>query len=175
MFYFISTALDTLIAALFRTITGKIFTDDQISVLTSHTVGKYLADFLPEPKDQRAAREKVEDARQHIEKASSIITAMQQELSAQSTELDKLLVEIEENKELAKQYKYLASTNKEQFSALRKEMEEALRLELVAQSEKGKRLRQIISFVFWFATLIIGAALSTYFKEILELVKSLLA
>lgn len=46
-------------------------------------------------------------------------------------------------------------------------MENALRKELTEQAEKGKRIRQVISFLFWVLTLILGAALGTYFKEII--------
>jgi hypothetical protein len=158
-----------------RAVTGKLFTDAQIRSLASHAVGKYFVDWLPEPKEQRTARERVEEARQHIGKASSIITAMQSELSTQSTELDKLLVEIEEKKKLAQQYAHLAATNQEQFAAFRKEMEDVLRSELMAQSEEGKRLRQSVSFAIWFVTLVLGAALGAYFKEVLAWAKTLLA
>lgn len=46
-------------------------------------------------------------------------------------------------------------------------MESALRQELVAQSERGKTTRQIASFMLWLLTLILGAALGAYFKEII--------
>jgi hypothetical protein len=48
-------------------------------------------------------------------------------------------------------------------------MEEALRNELVAQANKGKRLRQSASFIIWLVTLILGAALGVYFPKIVAL------
>ena len=159
---------------LIRAVSGKLFTEDQVRAVSSHAVGKYFADLLPEPAEDRTARERVEEARSHIGKASSIIAAMQSELSTQTTQLDALLGEIEEKKKMADQYAQLAATSREQFSALRKEMEEVLRQELVAQSEKGKRVRQLASSIIWVLTLVLGAALGTYFKEVLVWIKPFL-
>ena len=114
---------DTLVSAvgleLSRAITGRLFNDDQIRAVTKSAIGKYFADLLPEPEDERTAKERVEKARLHIGKASSIITLMQQELSRQSTQLDKLLVEVEEKKQLAEKYGQLAATNQQQSAAFR--------------------------------------------------------
>ncbi len=158
-----------------RAVTGRLFNDDQIRAVAKSAIGKYFADWLPEPADERTARERVEEARLHIGKASSIITQMQQELSQQSTQLDKLLVEVEEKKKLAEQYGHLAATNQQQFSAFRSEIEELLRKELVAQAERGRRLRQAASFAIWLFTLVLGAWLGTYFKEVLAWAKALVA
>ena len=57
----------------------------------------------------------------------------------------------------------------------RSEMEEVLRKELVAQAEKGIRLRQAVSFAIWLFTLVLGAWLGTYFKEVLPWAKALVA
>ncbi len=146
--------IDAIGLELIHSVTGKLFTESQIRSVSSHAVGKYFADFLPERAEDRTARERVEEARTHISKASSIISAMQSELSTQTEQLDKLLVEIEEKKKLADQYAQLAATSREQFSALREEMEEVLREELVAQSEKGKRVRQLASSLIWLVTLV---------------------
>ena len=54
-------------------------------------------------------------------------------------------------------------------------MEEVLRKELVAQAEKGRRLRQAVSFAIWLFTLVLGAWLGTYFKEVLPWAKALVA
>lgn len=171
----LSSIIDAVITELIRAVTGRLFTEEQIRSVTSHTVGKYFANWLPEPGQEKAARERVEEARSHISKASTIISAMQSELTAQTTQLDKVLLEIEEKKKLAEQYEQLAATKQEQFSAFRREMEEAIRQELVAQSENGKRVRQVASFSFWLVTLVLGAALGTYFKEVLAWLKSVLA
>ncbi len=59
-----------------RRVTGRLLTDDQIRTISSHAVGKYLTEFLPETEDEKTASEKVEAARHHITEASSIITEM---------------------------------------------------------------------------------------------------
>jgi|SRR5208283_3668720 len=153
-------------AELFRAITGKLFTEKQIRAVSSNAVGKYFVDWFPKVGADKTARERVEEARGHIASASAIITDMQTELSAQTGHLDNLLVEIEEKKKLAERYADLAATNQQQLAAFREEMEEVLRKELIAQSEKGKRLRQVVSVAIWLVTLVLGAALGTYFKEV---------
>lgn len=173
--YPFSALVDAVGTELIRTLTGKLFTESQIRSITTHAVGKYFAEWLPEPEKDKAARERVEEAQGHIAKASSIIAGMQQELAAQTEQLDKLLSEIEEKKKLADQYAQLGKTNQEQFSAFRKEMEEVLRQELIAQSEQGKRLRQAASTVIWLVTLVLGAALGTYFREVLTWLKIIVA
>lgn len=160
---------------LIRAITGKLFTEEQIRSVTSNAVGKYLANWLPELGNEKAARERVDEARTHIATASAIVMDIQTELNAQTGALDKLLVEIEEKKKLAEQYAQLAATNQEQFSAFRREIEEVLRQQLVVQSEKGKRVRQVASAVIWLVTLVLGAALGTYFKEVFTWLKVILA
>lgn len=67
---------------------------------------------------------------------------------------------------LADRYQTLTETNKETFEAFRQEMEEALRRELTEQANQDKRLRQIASSIIWLVTLIVGAALGAYFKDI---------
>src|SRR6202044_2307868 len=89
---------------LLRAVTGKLFTEAQIRTVTSHAVGKYFAEFLPEPHKDRAARARVEEAREHIASASAIIAEMQQELGSQTEQLDKLLAEVDEKKKLAERY-----------------------------------------------------------------------
>jgi hypothetical protein len=159
--------LNAVSAELIRTATGRLFTDDQIRSVAGHAVGKYFADLLPEPSDDRSARERVDEARTHIAKATEIIGDLQGELSTQTQQLDQVLAEIEEKKVLALRYETLATTGKEQFAALKTEMEAALRQELFAQSERGKTTRRLASFFLWLLTLILGAALGTYFKEII--------
>jgi ATP-dependent Lon protease len=156
-----------------RTITGRLFTDAQIRQVVTHAVGKYFADLLPEPADERAARERVEEARNHIEQASTIISQLQSELGSQTQQLDRVLAEIEEKKRLAMKYEALAKTGQEQFAAFKSEMEGALRQELTAQSEKGKTVRRFASGFFWLVTLLLGAALGTYFKDLLEWLRAL--
>ncbi len=155
-----------LLASVVRAITGRLYTDEQIKSLTSGTVGKYFTEFFPTPKDELAAHERVEAARTHIAAASSIIRDMQDDLEAENRKLGELLEEVEQKKQLADRYQALAHTNREAFEAFHVEMEEALRKELQDQAEKGRRIRQIVSAVLWLVTLVVGAALGAYFKEI---------
>lgn len=155
-------------AELFKAVTGRLFTEEQIKAVSTNAVGKHFADFLPEPKDERASRERVEEARDHITKASQIIALLQSELGTQTEQLNAVLNELEEKKQLAQQYQTLATVGQEQFAALRVQMEGALRQELLAQSERGKRLRRIASAILWFVTLVLGAALGAYFKEVVQ-------
>lgn len=158
---------------LFKSVTGRLFTEAQIKSLSVHTVGKYFADFLPDPKDEGAARVRVEEARDHIAKAGQIIDSLQSQLGAQAEQLDAVLKELEEKKQLAQQYQTLATVGEEQFAVLRMQMEEALRQELLAQSEKGKKLRRVASAFWWLVTLVLGAALGTYFKEVVQWLSSI--
>lgn len=155
-------------AELFKAVTGRLFTEAQIKSVSANAIGKYFADFLPEPKDERAARERVEEAREHIAKATQIIASLQSELGTQTQQLDAVLKELEEKKQLAQQYQALATAGQEQFAALRAQMEIALRQELLAQSEKGKRPRRVASAILWIVTLVLGAALGTYFKDVVQ-------
>jgi hypothetical protein len=166
-------AIHSLTAELVRRLTGSLFTEDQIRSVATHAVGKYFVDWLPEPGAERAARERVEEARAHIEVASVIISGMQSELNAQTEKLDMLLGEIEEKKRLADRYQTLANTNQEHFSAFRAEMEDTLRKELVAQSEKGKRFRQLASLLIGVFNLVAGAALGAYWNDIVAFVGQL--
>lgn len=155
---------------LVRAITGKLYTDEQIKTITSGAVGKYFAEFFPTPKVELAAKERVDAAQKHISAASSIIRDMQDDLETQHHELGELLKEVELKKRLADRYQALAHTNREAFEAFRLEMEKALRKELHEQSEKGKRVRQVVSVILWVVTLIVGAALGAYFKDIAVLI-----
>ena len=86
----------------------------------------------------------------------------------QAEQLDVLGKEIEEKKVLANRYAILAKTNQEAFAAFRAEMEDAVRTELLSQAEKGKRIRRVLTFIFWLITLILGAALGAYLKYLLK-------
>lgn len=156
-----------LVAALTRAITGSLYTDDQIKSITKGATGKYLKEFFPETKDEQDSKNRADSARNHIEAASTIIRDMQEDLEAQDKQLSTLLKTISEKKKLADRYQTLADTNKEAFDAFRLEMEEALRKELVEQTNTGKHIRQLATGIIWLITLIAGAALSTYFKEVL--------
>ncbi len=155
-----------LVAVLMRALTGALYTDEQIKSITKGATGKYLKEFFPPTKDKIDAQNRVDAARNHIESASTIIRDMQDDLEAQDKQLNNLIDTIKEKKKLADRYQTLADTNKEAFDAFRTEMEEALRKELVEQANVGRRLRQAASAIIWLITLVAGAALGTYFKEI---------
>lgn len=152
----------------FRILTGKLFTEEQIQSITTHTIGRHFSEFFPVQQRDVDARERVAEARHHITQASNIISEMQANLSSQSEQLDSLLTEIEEKKELAAKYRILAETDQERFSLLRGEMENALREELIAQSDKGRRFRQFASVSVGLLTLVVGAALGAYFKDLIH-------
>lgn len=153
---------------LIRSVTGQLFTEDQIKTLTKHAVGRHLAEFFPENENEKNARERVDEARIHITKASEIIGSMQHELELQTNQLDTLLTDIELKKIQANKFAELAATNEAKFSAFKEQMAESLRDELVACSNEGKKLRRAVSAVLWLLTLIAGAALGTYFKDIVQ-------
>jgi len=115
----------------------------------------------------------MELAQAHIEDASSIISEMKVDLDAQKQTLATLVEEIEEKRSTAQKYAELALTNQNAVSAIRNELEIALREELTRQSEKGRFVRRVTSISLWVITLIIGAALGTYFKNIIALIASL--
>lgn len=156
-----------LITQLARTLTGALYSDEEIKRITSGATGKYLKEFFPATKDEQDAQKRITSARDNIEAAGTIIRDMQEDLEAQDRQLNELLTTIDEKKKLADRYQTLAETNKEAFEAFRIEMEDALRKELTEQANNGKRLRQVASGIIWLVTLIVGAALGTYFKDII--------
>ena len=160
---------------LIRALTGQLFTQEQISQITSHAIGKYFSEFFPEADRERDAKAKVELAKQHITEASSIINEMQADLDKQSDQLDLILNDIDEKKKLAEKYAHLASTNQEQFEVFKDEIGASLREELELQSEKGRTIRRIASITIWVVTLIAGAALGAYFKDILPYIQEIFA
>jgi predicted RNase H-like nuclease (RuvC/YqgF family) len=158
--------------ALSRFLTGKLLTEEQIRTLSTKTVGKYLADWLPTTAQEAHAQERVEEARHHITQANTIISGLRHDLERQATHLEALATEIEEKKQQAERYALLASTNRTAFAALRAEMEDALRKELETQANRGKRLRQVASFILWLVTLVLGAALGAYFPQLMVWVRT---
>ncbi len=56
---------------------------------------------------------------------------------------------------------------------MRREMEDALRQQLIAQSNKGKGLRRTVSLFIWVVTLVAGSALGAYFKEVIVWIRSM--
>lgn len=155
-----------------QVITGRFLTNEQIRLISKNAVGAYFSDWLPTPKDEVEAKKRVEQARLHITEASYIISGLQNDLDNQAKQLDQIIREIEEKKKVVDHYTTLAETNQKAFGAFKVEMEEAIRKQLQAETEKGKRARQIVSFAFWVITLVLGAALGAYFIPLVGLIRS---
>lgn len=149
-----------------RIITGKLLTKEQIKTISSHSVGRYISDIFPEGEEQKSQRERMMAAQSHIENASRIIDEMKDELLAQKQTLEDLITEIDEKRSTAKKYSELAKTNQDAVDAIKSELEASVRKELIFQSEKGQGTRRVVSILLWGITLILGAALGSYFKEI---------
>ena len=162
-----------LLSQAIRAATGKLFTEEQIRKITNHSVGKYLADYFPEDERESTQRERIAEAQSHIVQASMIMADMRVELDAQKETLETLLAEIDEKKSKAKRYAELAETNQDAVSAMRFEIEGALRDELDRQSKEGRGVRRTASAVLWLFTLISGAVLGTYFRDIVVYLASL--
>ena len=100
--------LNSLSTEVFKSATGHLFTDAQIKAVSSNAIGRYFSDLLPEPNEERAARERVEEA-------SHIIAALNHELGTQTQQLDVVLQHLEEKKQQVQQYQVLATVGQEQF------------------------------------------------------------
>ena len=171
----ITSIYGELTTEIIRLISGRLFSEKQIKNITSHTAGKYLAGFFPEPEEEKAARARAEEAKDYIAKASRIIHEMQSNLDVKTQNLDVLIEEIEKKKELAERYAILAETNKDQFYAFKQEIEETLREELIKQSSEGKGIRRFVSFIIWIGTLGLGGAASYYYETLEIFVKGIFA
>jgi hypothetical protein len=77
--------IDQIYNELIRSITCRLFTKEQISHITSNAIGKYFAEFFPEPEIVKKARERVQEALEHINMASAIIAEMQADLEQQTS------------------------------------------------------------------------------------------
>jgi lipopolysaccharide export LptBFGC system permease protein LptF len=149
-----------------RILTGRLFTEEQIKSITKHSLGRYLEALFPENEEEVDRTRRISIAQEHIISASKIMAEMRVDLDAQAEVADFLAAEIEEKKELAKKYSALAQNNQDAASAMRMEIEEAINQELRRQSLEGRTARKIASTIIWCVTLVIGAALGTYFKDI---------
>ncbi len=154
------------ILQLIRTITGQLFTEDQIKLITRHSLGRYLEQLFPGSQEEMDRASRISAAQLHIDSASKIMAEMRIELDAQTQAIELLAGEIEEKKVLAKKYAALADSNQDAASAMRMEIEESIKQELRRQSLEGRTARRIASAILWLMTLIFGAALGAYFKDI---------
>lgn len=149
-------------------LSSKLLTDEQIRSLSKNIVGQYFSDWLATPVQERETGDKVALAQKHIADASDIISGIRADLDVQAEHLNQLLREIAAKKKDADHYAALAHTGEEAFAPFRAEMERAVREQLLAQANKDRLLRRIISFVFWFITLVAGGALGAYFPQIVS-------
>jgi hypothetical protein len=90
---FLAKLGDELLNVVMRTISGRLFTDQQIKTIISGANGKYFADVFPTPRHEQEPQPKVDVARKHIAAASSIILEMRQNLMSQNQDLERLLKE----------------------------------------------------------------------------------
>jgi hypothetical protein len=168
---FISPSVE-IFAELSKIITGKLLTDAQITTASKTIVGSHFTDFLAPTQKEVEAKERIENARRHISEASTIISSIQNELEDQAAKLDFLVKEIEQKKELADRYATLAKANEEYFLAYRAEMEDAVRKELIAQSETHKNMRKVLAvFLFIFSAVFGGVVqfvMEPYVKPFIE-------
>ncbi|MBU1041489.1 MAG: hypothetical protein KKF77_10370 [Proteobacteria bacterium] len=165
---------DALIRELSRAITGRLFSDDQIRSITKGTIGRLVSDYFPSSCDDKAAHDRVEEAKDHLNAANVILSSMQTELSTQVEKLNQVISDIDEKKKIAERYDAIAATNKDQVEAYKAELGEIIRAEIEIQSNKDRGLRRAVSVAVWVITLVAGATLGTYFKEIVVWVKSLM-
>jgi hypothetical protein len=116
--------------------------------------------------DEQDIRDRAKVAAARIDEASTIISDIQTELSARSSELDKLMGLIEERQNEAMHWGNLASVNEEMASAFTKELEKGVREQLRAELNKGKRRRQVVSLIWWIFTLLIGAIVGAIVQQL---------
>lgn len=154
-----------------RFVSGRLLTETQIQGVTHNVVGKYFSEWFPKPKDAIEAEKRVDEAKRHIAEANRLIGTLKADLDSQADQLQKLSADIDAKRNLAERYAAIAAANQETTAAFRAELEDALRRELSEQANRGKRLRQLVAFVVWLITLVLGAALGTYFPQIVQWVR----
>lgn len=159
---------------LLRIASGNLLTEDQIKNISTHAVGKHFTDLFPEHNQRGSHKERLQQAQVHIEGATSIIGEMSSELESQKETLNALIQEIEQKKSHAEKYAELAKTNEVAASAIKDELETAVRAELTRSSQEGRWGRRLFSVFLWIATLIAGAALGNYFDTVVAFASSLI-
>ena len=101
------------------------YSSKEIDLVTEKVVSRFLSSDNAAQRNNNTI-ERVEAAKDHIDNATTIITGLQTELKEQSTELDKLISEIEDKKAIAIKYSDLAKVNKQASESLRIEISETL-------------------------------------------------
>lgn len=167
----LSTVMSELLKILSQQITGRILTEQQIQSITENVIGQYFSELLPTSKRDLESQERIAAAKTHIEEATVIISGLQKDLDHQIIQLDALSQEIDERKQDVEGYRRLSEVGQEGLFVLRKEMEESIRKELLAQAEKGKFARKVT----WFSSLIIATLSGVILKIYLEpIIKSMI-
>jgi hypothetical protein len=155
-----------IIRTLVQLVTGRLLSKKQIDSISSSLAGKLLANWLPQPEDQRPAQSRIEEAQKHIEGASKIVAELQNELHDQMEQLRVVAADIDAKRAKAEEYSALLKADEPTVRAMRSQMEEAVRHELQEQSSRGRRLRQVLAAIGWLLTLIIGSAVGSHWSEI---------
>ena len=164
-----------IVAALSQLISGRILSEDQIKRISNDAIGKHFKDFLPIAEKDQTNQDRVEKAQESIARASGIIGEIKKDLDDQTRQLNEMLVKAETKKQQVEKYSALATMAESQAKAVREELTNTIRNELEAHTKKGRRVRQLVSLAAWLATLILGAALSSYFKDIWVWARTLLS
>lgn len=112
-----------------RMLSGRLLTSDQIGGITSTIVGKYFADWFPEPEEEVEARRQIQLAQHHLVQAQSIIADLRKEAEEQAKQLEGLEAALHQKKELAEHYAALAAAGQDTSRAFRSEMETVIRQE----------------------------------------------
>jgi hypothetical protein len=156
----------SLLRALSQLITGKLLTDSQIQSISSNLVGRFVADWLPEPKSQREAKQKVEKVRDYLAEATKIVSELKEEIDHRVTELESLVGEVEEKRKKVEEYTALIEAGEPAIRAIRGPLEESVRKELEAQAKKGRGTRLLVNLLAWLITLVLGAALGAHWSSV---------
>lgn len=111
---------------------------------------------------------RVQAAGEHLRLAGSILDALKINLDRQHQELVNVQAEIEQRKQDVEYWTKLAGINQETAAALRRELEQALQTQIRQELDRGKRIRLVMSFIFWVVTIvvsgIVGAAIQQYWQ-----------
>lgn len=158
----IEIVLSPITIAISKIITGQLFSEEEIERLSKHTIGKHFKELFPVNENDQDIGSRVNNAQKHIAAAGSIVSSLQQDLTKESENLDLILEDIKAKKIEFEKYQELAEIDKKKIDHLKAEMQTTLRNELTNQSNKGKWGRRFL----WVMTLLIGAALGAYFKDI---------
>ncbi len=83
----VQSLFNELFIQILRTLTGQLFTKEQIRQITQHSLGRYLAELFPEDEKALDRAQRLSAAKQHMESAARIMSEMRLELDAQTETL----------------------------------------------------------------------------------------